>query len=323
MEDENIKTAEELDIESTVAQDKAIVQALIDAEDGPCKNASAAGSKMIRRRIRENGFSRKIIPPSKITDADLNRLLETEKPAIIEDMEPDQPPAKSISFNDTPDTEPYRGDRFLIIFNKITSKEFTKNTDELRTQKFDLRQVVQDNSLKDIQTEEDRTFINTVDEIVGSPSGVGASGLKQSYVSATDLTRDSYVPTINYLQDRYLNNGVFLLNRHTASRILAWQHDQIGGTKSQDNLYKGLEALSEGVFLGIRHLFTIKNEIVPIGYVYQFAEPQYLGRFYILEDVTMFVEKKKDILRFSAHEKIGVTIANVAAVGLVNFTNVP
>ncbi len=109
-----------MDLESYEAENKAIIQQLIDAENGPCKNASTASSDMIRRVIRENGFSRKILPPKQISNADLNRLPNTELPVIIEDMEADQPPAKSISFNDTPDTEFYRGDKFIVIFNKIT-----------------------------------------------------------------------------------------------------------------------------------------------------------------------------------------------------------
>lgn len=111
-----------IDMEQYEADNKAIIQQLIDAEDGPCKNASSASQDMIRKRIRENGFSRKILPPKQISNADLNRLPTTELPVIVEDMESDQPGAKSISFNDTPDTQFYRGDKFIIIFNKIVTR---------------------------------------------------------------------------------------------------------------------------------------------------------------------------------------------------------
>jgi hypothetical protein len=53
--------------------------------------------------------------------------------------------------------------------------------------------------------------------------------------------------------------------------------------------------------------------------VYLFTEPGFFGKFYTLQEVTMYVEKKKDILRFSARETISVTIANVAGVCKVNF----
>lgn len=316
------KAAGDLNLDDWEEKQEQVIQKLIDAQDGTCKFASSASTNMIRRRIRENGFFRKILPPKQIGNQNLNRFLTTELPGIIEDMEPDQPGAKSISFNDTPDTQFYRGDKFLVIFNKITSPEWTKNVDELRTYNMDLRQVITDNSLKDIQTEEDRTSINTIDEIVGAPGGNGAAGVPQNVAVTGDITRATYVPTITYLQERLLNNGVFLTNRITATRFLTFNRNDWGGDRSQELFEKGLEALPEATILGVRHLFTIKTSIVPNGYVYQFAEPGYLGRFYILEDVTMFVKKEKDILRFSAHEKIGISIANVAACQLVQFSEV-
>ena len=72
---------------------------------------------------------------------------------------------------------------------------------------------------------------------------------------------------------------------------------------------------------GVKHLFTIKRNLVPDNVVYTFAEPNYLGRFYELQQTCMFIEKKKDILRFSARETIGSTIANVA--GCQQYSFVP
>jgi hypothetical protein len=66
----------------------------------------------------------------------------------------------------------------------------------------------------------------------------------------------------------------------------------------------------------------MKRDLVADGVVYQFAEPNFLGRAYVLQDVTMYVEKKKDILRFSAQEKIGITFANVAGLNKVTFNGV-
>lgn len=111
-------TAEEkeaMDLQTYETENRQIIKSLIEAPDGECKNASAASEKMIRRRIRENGFLRRIIPPVNKTDADLDHFLDSELPGIIEEMEMDQPGAKTISFADTPDTEFYRGDKFLVI----------------------------------------------------------------------------------------------------------------------------------------------------------------------------------------------------------------
>jgi hypothetical protein len=213
MSTENTQNTDDLNLEQYETQNRQLIDAIIEAEDGVCKNASTAASVMIRRRIRENGFTRKIIPPKQIGNEDLTRLQDSELPAIVEDMEGDQATAKTISFNDTPDTEFYRGERFTVVFNKVSSPIWSKNLDELRTYRMDLRRVVSDNALKDIQTEEDFTFIFTSDEIVGSAGGVGAAGVQQHFQINGDITRATYVPILNHLTDRYLNNGVWLLNR--------------------------------------------------------------------------------------------------------------
>ena len=107
------------EIESPEVFNKDLLEAIAGAEDGHLKKASAAASKMVRRRIRENGFSRLVLPYKQISDSDLNQLPDTELPVIIEEMEPESPGAKSIAFNDSADTEFYRGDKFVVFFSKI------------------------------------------------------------------------------------------------------------------------------------------------------------------------------------------------------------
>lgn len=310
---------QDVQVEPAEVLNRKLLDAINDSSDGYLKSASEAASNMIRRKLRENGFSRAILPYKQVSNEDLTYLPDTELPVIVEEMEPDSPGAKSISFNDTADTAFYRMDKFVVYFAKIVTKEFTKNVDELRTYKSDLRGVITDNALKDVQTEEDGRFIKTVDTIVGAVNGTGEAGVAQNFEIQGDITRDTYVEILSHLENRRLNNGVFLMNRKTAKKFLKWDRTEIGGDLAQQLFQDGLTALSEGKVMGIRHIFTIKDELVPNQVVYQFAEPSYMGRAYILQNVTMYVEKKKDILRFSAMEKIGLTIANVAAVAKSKF----
>ncbi len=106
---------------------RELIQALDNAPEGHLKNASEASRRMVRRRIRENGFGRLILPFKPVTNADLNPLPDTELPVIIEEMEPESLGAKAISFNDTADTAFYRGDKFVVYFCKITTEARTKH----------------------------------------------------------------------------------------------------------------------------------------------------------------------------------------------------
>jgi len=308
----NKPQTDEFDAITNVQERNArILAAIDDSPNGEIKSASTAGTNMIRRRIREEGFLRRIIPPQTVTNDDLNRVLQHDRPLIIEDMEPGQRGSKSIPFGDAADTVPYYGNKYAVYFNPITTPEFTKDINELRTYRMDLRQVVTDNALKDIETEEDTQFINTVNAITGPSNGVGASGVQQNFVLTGGFERDTYVNVLNGLENVYLNNGVILMNRNTAKGFLKWGRDEIGGELAEELFKKGLTALTEATIFGVKHLFTIKRNLVPDGVVYTFAEPNYLGKFYELQQTCMFIEKKKDILRVSARETIGVTVANV------------
>lgn len=314
----NTQTAAD-QVENIPQLNRELMDRILESQDGEIKQASAAGTNMIRRRIREEGFTRRIIPPQPASNEDLDRVLEHDRPVIIEDMEPGSKGAKSIPFGDGADTEFYYGNKFACVFNPITTPEFTKDINELRTYRMDLRQVITDNSLKDVQTEEDGKFIAMVDEIVGATNGVGAAGFQQNFEIADAITRESYTEVLSKLEDHDLNNGVILMNRRTAKRFLTFDRSEIGGDLAQSLFTDGLTALQEAKIFGVRHIFTIKKDLVPTNTVYIFGEPSFLGKFYELQGTTMYVEKKKDILRFSAREVISVTIANVAAVAKVEF----
>jgi hypothetical protein len=118
------QTATQEQLESPEVFNRQLLEALATADNGILKKASESSSRMVRRRIRENGFGRLILPFKPVTDADLNQLPDTELPVIIEEMEPESPGAKAIPFNDTADTAFYRGDKFVVYFCKITTPEF-------------------------------------------------------------------------------------------------------------------------------------------------------------------------------------------------------
>ena len=223
---------------------KEILAQLVDSGEGEIKFASAAGSKMLRRRIYEEGFLRQILPEETVTDDDLTPQLTSELPSIVKEMEPLSKGAKSVPFGDSPEIEFYRGDKYLCVFNPITTPDYTKDLNELRTYQGDLRQLVTNNALIHMQTEEDSQFINTVNTICGGTPGTASTitGVIQNYNIAAGITRTSYPDILKILTGRNLNNGVVLMNRVTALEFLKWKRDEVGGDLAE-KLYKmGLKA---------------------------------------------------------------------------------
>jgi len=295
---------------------------LENADETGLKKAAAAQSKMLRIHLREEGFLRKILPPVTLTNDDLNRTLAHDRPFRIEDMEPSSKGAMCIPFGVGTDIQLFYGRKFAIEFFRVATPTYAKSIDELRTYTMDLRQVINDNMLNDIHTAEDGYFMSAIDAIVGPIAGAASaiSGVVQHHTISGGITTDTYPEAQKYLENFRLNNGVFLMNRATAKEFNKWDRNELGGDMRQKVFKEGLNGIGDSTILGVPHIFTMKNELVADNTVYCFTEPNFFGRFYMLQDVTMHIERKKDMLYFSAYETIGIAVPNFYGVQKVVFT---
>lgn len=295
--------------------------ALEDASEGIMKEASAAASETTRRRVREDSFSPAIIPHDDISDSDLDYFLDREDPAIICEMEADSFGAKSISFDDSPDTVPFYGDKYLLVFYSNTTAEFMKDVNFLRTYRSDIRDMLIDNTLRDLSRMKDFKFMAGVEQIVGPVVG-GVSpltGLQQNVAYAGRLNKNNWISSTLLLGDRDLMNGVFLCNRRTFAELRRWGRNEMGGDFAEECTLKGSGAFQTSKFGGIDFIVTMKSDLVPNGSLYEFTQPSFLGKAGVLQKPTMYVKRDKDFIHMSCKEILGVTIANLAGVQKVTF----
>ena len=129
---------------------------------GQEKQAADAVNDFTRTKMREDGFYRRILPPLQISNDELDRQVDTDKPVKVVDKEPDSPAAISIPFATLPINLYIRGPRYRVMFDRIVTPRFTKDVDELRTWVMDIRQVLSDNAIKDMLAEEDSKFLVAV-----------------------------------------------------------------------------------------------------------------------------------------------------------------
>jgi hypothetical protein len=296
-----------------------IIEHILDAPDGHIKEASQSGTRILRRRVREDGVFRRILTPKTATDSMLTRLPDHDNPVIVRDMEPDSKGAMTVPFGAGLDSEFYSSNAYVCKFETITTPEFTKDVNQLRVLSYDLPKLIQDNSIKDIQKTEDFSALAVVDTIVGSIGGNGAAGYVQNHQIIGDINKQTYPEVLNALEDNEIENGVVLMNRRTAKKFLTnWDADDFGDALAGETFRKGMSAIDSRA-LGIPHIFTIKRGLVPDNVVYVFASEEFLGNFDILEDVKLFVKKEKDIITFSSREVISVTFGNVGGMHRFEF----
>jgi len=303
---------------------EAVINKLSSDDMGIRKEAADAISEYTRIKMREDGFLRRILPPVTVSDGDLDRQVDTDKPVVVVDKEPDSPAAITIPFATLPSNRYILGPRYRVMFARMTTPKFTKDVVELKTYDMDIRQILSDNSIKDLLAEEDGKFLAAVDALIGAESStVTETGVVQNRVIAAAsgedaINRASLAESMKTLPrtPNHLNPAVCLVNNITIWDIVKFGRDEVGGDLAEEMLLNGF---SERVFLNCKWIITIKTDLVGNNIVYQFAEPKFMGKFFTLEDTTMYVDRKAYMLEFFAYECIGAAIGNVAAVAKIRF----
>jgi len=284
------------------------------------KTAIDAVNDFTRTKMREDGFYRRIMPPLQISNDELDRQVDTDKPVKIVDKEPDSPAAISIPFATLPVNLYIRGPRYRVMFDRIVTPRFTKDVDELRTYVMDIRQVLSDNAIKDMLAEEDSKFLAAVDLAIGAAGvNVPTSGVPQHENIVGGVTRDTVVEALKIMPKTpsHLEVNTILVNNVTIKEIMKWGRDEAGGDFSQDTLKNGC---SEAELLNCRWIITIKRDLVADDSIYMFADPKFIGKNYLLEDTTMYIKREAYMLEFFAYETCGGTIGHTSGIARANFT---
>jgi len=289
------------------------------------KKAQDAATDYTRIQIREESFAFKILPPEKATDDMLTRALD-ERLQILWEIEPDSPGAKWVPLQTVPDGEYITGSRYIIPFARVLTPKFMKDIDELRTYRQDIRKILTDNSIKDALAEIDTKFIETVNAIVFNAPAAGAANNVTNKVQWIDLTdplnRSSFAEAKKMLprgtaQGKFrLRNYIALMNDVTSQDWLKLTRDQVGGDLAQEFFKNGL---TTDTFLGVKAIFTIKDNLIPDDTVYFFAAPEFLGKCFYLSDWTMYMKKEAYFIEMFSYWMGGFAFGNVAGMAVARF----
>lgn len=265
------------------------------------KQAEYAVSSYVREKLRENGIMRsQILPALTITDGQFDK---DEDPKILKkfiEVEPDSK-ATWIPFRGMPESRIIQSRLSPVYFGKIESEEHRAVIWELKNYSNDLRKILNDQDIKNIQTQEDTAFIGRLNEIVAANP---AEQDKNFYGGLTKVT------WAQARQAFYINKPLrkALMNSRTHIEFIKWKYDEdMGyGTSGSDAFTKGTIPNAQGIDI----IQTIKDDLVPDGVVWLFSEPDFIGKFFTYQEPTTFVKQEKDWISFSTYEIIGIGIGN-------------
>lgn len=282
-------------------------QSFLDKIDsGMTKEAGVAMSAFVRQKLREDGFTRKILTPYMITASELDRQL-SEEPVVIVEKEIESV-AANMPFLGRPDIRYFTGARYPVTFSKITTDSFRKSKFELMTYRTDIRTVLQENSIKDLQEQEDKNFYGNTYEVAA------ANGNVHNIVGG--FTKANLMAGIKSLVSKKLPVGCILMTQAMYMDLLTFPATEIGSPAASE-LFRGQSGL-ESAF-GVKIITTNKNNILPENQAMVFTTPEYFGQMYLLQDATTFLKVESDIIQFETYESVGAGIGNVNGVQVLNF----
>lgn len=308
------KTAEEQGLARRVKSDYA------SQDTTRIKNASLATTDYLRIRIREDGVFRRIITPKPVNESNLDRLVDTDYPATIMDIEGRTGGAVTIPFGSLPPSGVVKANRFMVVYNKLTTKRYELDTVRLMTWNMDIRDMFYDLMLKDIMDEEDGKFFAVVNSIIGAKDTEYTETGARRWMDCGAFSRDSLTFFSQALRSNNCNlvPGIYLMNVVTATLFNALNRNDAGGDFAQESMFGTVKI--DTINNGGKLVATTKANLVPDLDIFQFAPEEYLGVFFVLKDVTMVTDLKEDsLLNFSAYEYVGGALENVAAMARGTF----
>lgn len=302
-------------------------------DQGLTKEAGVAMSTFVRQKLREDGFSRKIFTPMMVTASDLDRGLD-DQPRVIIEKEPDSI-AATLPLSGSDEIRYFKGSRYEVGFYKIESKEFVKSKFELATYKTDIRHILQENSVKDLQKEEDSNLLKGLATIFKGRAAdftADTSLATNGYLTASTLDGttvvDKLMQLVQFLVDDFQKPGKLLVSHQLYLAVLREPATQLGDQFASDAFNKG----TIDNFYGFKFITSNKSDLLSSDFLKDatfgipstsratkgdiaiaFAPEEYLGQFYSLQEPTVFLKAEADMVSFKTYESIGVGIGNTKA----------
>jgi hypothetical protein len=315
--------------EAAAEQDKLASEKFIsmvtsrDAEQ--LKTAEDLGTDLIRERFREKSFAKAMFTWTTTTNDQLVPQLETEENMRYFDYEVDSPASMQIGLYGNPNNYVFGGRRGCMKFYRVMTPRMYKDVNEMRTYNYDFRRVVADNIVRDMSLEFDGALIAGAFFAVG-----GAPGAIPDWSHAPQWVQHggSYGrETVTRLKEQmikvqgdrgfYVKNA--LCNTVTALQPALFGRDEAGGDLAQDLLKDGVTYEDWG---GLTWTVTIKRQMIEDGTIYTFCDEDLFIRCSVLQETTMHIDSKLDIIEFVALDNSGMLLANMRGINRTDLLGV-
>ena len=201
--------------------------------------------------------------------------------------------------------------------------------------------IIEDNSGKDIQEIEDREGLRHVEAAVqalqaeangvsiapslsastlqgGSPpveisvaKGELARAATSNGYQPFAMQRPDLVRLFKLMDGNRLRMEMVLMTEVDYDDVLQWTVEDFGDKLQSETTVDGYKY---NTLLGRPYTRTIKTDILRPGNIYGFAKPEFLGKFYVLNNTKFYIDKVANLITWQAWEDIAIGIVNIAAI---------
>jgi len=316
------------------------------------KTAAAIGD-YIQLKIREQGFARKILDYHTVTERD--PMMQRDPNGVHDGLEYVVPleadtVAQRIDFRGDPERTWIQGKRFPIRFFDISTDEFNKTEQELLAHTEPVLKIIEQNSLKDMQEQEDIAFLDHVKSsamlattrlnniavaaggVIGFTTGAEvdaffkgtptvapiANPINSNIVLSTNtyLRRETLDELAKIMSQRQLQLRVVLMSEFDFSSTIRWFADEIGHDIASKITVDGYKEATIGGYTIISTIKTNRRLVRP-GHIYGFADKSALGKFLQLQAPKFWINKRANIIQMRGWETVGAGIGNVNGCSLL------
>lgn len=190
----------------------------------------------------------------------------------------------------------------------ISSEDFQKTEEELLAYDMPLTEVIERNSVLDIQKIEDTKFLEYIDAAIT----VESSALTGTYESTGEvgaIKKSDFKALYDVLDGNELRTELILMDTKMFNRLFLYDATTVGDAVGSETHVNGY---SYATLFGRRLVVSNKVSLLD-NKIYAFTAQDFLGQFCVLNDVKFWIEKKKNIISFSAYESIGIGLGNTKA----------
>jgi len=286
---------------------------------GMDKQAEELMTNATRLYVREGGIIRRTIPAQ--DPPRLDRRPDREGITTYVDLEPISSGAMSIPFDGRPAQEYVHAPWYLVDYTRITSRVYAVDEMRLKAYQYNLLGLIQDHMVKDLYEYEDRTVFSAIDSFVGAAGSTNATtgGIHHQSFSG-GVTRENFndaLELMNHLPSR-LDPAVCVVSQQFVKQLQKWDRTEFGGDVSEDIALNGFGQTRK--MFGVDVVVSIKDDIIAPNVMYMFSTPDYIGKFFVLQDATVYTKKEDWMYFFKIACVEGIAFGNLSGLCKATFT---